>query len=192
MGAQGTYPWAAGYYDDGDRPQIVTSRFQYDDSHTLDRYHATGGYQGLRKALDDDTRRRRRRGQEVDLARPWRCRLPGRRQVGVHPGRCVAALPRRQRRRERAGHLQGPPADGARSAPAHRGQPDRLLRGRSVAVLPLRPRRDGRSPTSASPKRSTTPTPPATSARTSSAPSSASTSCCTGAPAPTWSARRRR
>ncbi|MEO6654318.1 MAG: NADH-quinone oxidoreductase subunit NuoF [Ilumatobacteraceae bacterium] len=46
------YPWAAGYYDEGDRPQIVTSRFQYDDSHTLDRYLATGGYEGLRAALD--------------------------------------------------------------------------------------------------------------------------------------------
>jgi NADH-quinone oxidoreductase subunit F len=46
-----TYPWAAGYIDDGDRPKIVTSRFQYDDSYTLERYHATGGYEGLRGAL---------------------------------------------------------------------------------------------------------------------------------------------
>jgi len=45
------YPWAAGFYDDGDRPQIVTSRFKYEDSYTLERSHATGGYQGLRKAL---------------------------------------------------------------------------------------------------------------------------------------------
>ena len=52
MTARGTYPWAAGYYDDGDRPQIVTSRFQYEDSYTLERYHSTGGYEGLRKALD--------------------------------------------------------------------------------------------------------------------------------------------
>ncbi len=51
-GAGGTYPWAAGYYDDGDRPQIVTSRFKYEDSYTLERYHATGGYDGLRRALD--------------------------------------------------------------------------------------------------------------------------------------------
>ena len=52
MTAAGSYPWAPGFYDDGDRPQIVTSRFQYDDSHTLDRYLATGGYEGLRKALE--------------------------------------------------------------------------------------------------------------------------------------------
>jgi NADH-quinone oxidoreductase subunit F len=51
MSAQGSYPWAAGYYDDGDRPKIVTSRFQYEDSYTIDRYHATGGYEGLKKAL---------------------------------------------------------------------------------------------------------------------------------------------
>lgn len=35
----------------GDRPEIVTSRFQYEDSYTLDRYVATGGYEGLRAAL---------------------------------------------------------------------------------------------------------------------------------------------
>jgi NADH-quinone oxidoreductase subunit F len=46
-----TYPWAAGYIDDGDRPKVVTSRFSHDDSYTLDRYHATGGYDGLKAAL---------------------------------------------------------------------------------------------------------------------------------------------
>lgn len=34
-----------------DAPKIVTSRLEFDDSHTLDRYVATGGYDGLRKAL---------------------------------------------------------------------------------------------------------------------------------------------
>lgn len=47
----GSYPWAAGYIDDGDRPKIVTSRFHLEDGHTLQRYEATGGYQGLRAAL---------------------------------------------------------------------------------------------------------------------------------------------
>jgi NADH-quinone oxidoreductase subunit F len=32
-------------------PRIVTSRFDHEDSHTLDRYLATGGYQALRHAL---------------------------------------------------------------------------------------------------------------------------------------------
>ena len=48
MTAAGSYPWAAGYYDDGDRPQIVTSRFKYEDSYTIERYHATGGYEDVR------------------------------------------------------------------------------------------------------------------------------------------------
>ena len=32
-------------------PRIVTSRLGHEDSHTLERYLATGGYEGLRKAL---------------------------------------------------------------------------------------------------------------------------------------------
>jgi len=35
----------------GEAPRIVTSRLEYEDSHTLERYLATGGYEGLRKAL---------------------------------------------------------------------------------------------------------------------------------------------
>jgi NADH-quinone oxidoreductase subunit F len=50
-GFEGTYPYAAGYFSDGDRPRIVTDRFQYEDSFTLDRYLATGGYEGLKAAL---------------------------------------------------------------------------------------------------------------------------------------------
>ena len=34
-----------------DAPKIITGRFEFDDSHTLARYEATGGYQALRKAL---------------------------------------------------------------------------------------------------------------------------------------------
>jgi len=34
-----------------DAPRIVTSRLDYDDSYTLARFLATGGYKGLRKAL---------------------------------------------------------------------------------------------------------------------------------------------
>jgi NADH-quinone oxidoreductase subunit F len=45
-----TYPWAPGFVA-GDRPKIVTSRFGQEDSHTLERYLATGGYEGLRAAL---------------------------------------------------------------------------------------------------------------------------------------------
>ncbi|MEY3681041.1 MAG: NADH-quinone oxidoreductase subunit [Actinomycetota bacterium] len=50
MSAQGSYAHAPGFFA-GDRPRIVTSRFEFDDSHTLERYIATDGYQGLRRAL---------------------------------------------------------------------------------------------------------------------------------------------
>ncbi|MFZ9985690.1 MAG: sigma factor-like helix-turn-helix DNA-binding protein [Ilumatobacteraceae bacterium] len=45
-----SYPHAPGFVA-GNRPKIVTSRFEYVDSFTLERYLATGGYAGLRKAL---------------------------------------------------------------------------------------------------------------------------------------------
>jgi NADH-quinone oxidoreductase subunit F len=38
-----------------DLPRIVTSRWDLDDGFTLDRYEATGGYQALRKALEQMT-----------------------------------------------------------------------------------------------------------------------------------------
>ena len=41
---------AAGYVDNGG-PKLVTSRFGYEDSHTLARFEATGGYVGLKAAL---------------------------------------------------------------------------------------------------------------------------------------------
>ena len=50
MTAQGSYPHAPGFIV-GDRPKIVTSRFEYSDSYTLERYLATDGYSGLRRAL---------------------------------------------------------------------------------------------------------------------------------------------
>ena len=45
-----TYVHAPGFVA-GDRPKIVTSRFEFADSYTLERYLATDGYQGLRAAL---------------------------------------------------------------------------------------------------------------------------------------------
>ncbi|MCP5026870.1 MAG: NADH-quinone oxidoreductase subunit NuoF [Actinomycetia bacterium] len=44
-------PHAAGFVAN-DTPRIVTSRFDHEDGYTLERYEATGGYQGLRAALD--------------------------------------------------------------------------------------------------------------------------------------------
>ena len=49
-GSSGTWQHAPGFWE-GDRPRIVTSRFAHADSHTLERFLATDGYSGLRKAL---------------------------------------------------------------------------------------------------------------------------------------------
>ena len=46
-----TYPHAPGYVDNGG-PKIVTGRFVHEDSHTIERYEATDGYEGLRRALE--------------------------------------------------------------------------------------------------------------------------------------------
>jgi NADH-quinone oxidoreductase subunit F len=50
VSAGGSNTFAPGFYE-GDRPRIVTSRFGMEDSHTLARFVATGGYEGLRRAL---------------------------------------------------------------------------------------------------------------------------------------------
>ncbi len=44
-------PHAPGYVDN-DGPKLITKRFPLEDSYTLERYEATGGYSGLRSALD--------------------------------------------------------------------------------------------------------------------------------------------
>ena len=110
------------------------------------------------------------RGQDVRDAGPRRRRLPRRHEVGLPAARRVPALRRRQRRRERARHLQGPAADGARPAPAHRGRPS------SPATRSAPPRRSStsaarwRSPRSASPQALNDAYANGSSARTSSAP----------------------
>lgn len=45
-----TYPYVPGFVA-GDRPRIVTSRFEYADSYTIERYLATDGYEGLKATL---------------------------------------------------------------------------------------------------------------------------------------------
>ena len=67
-----------------DPPKIVTSRIGYEDSYTLERYLATGGYEGLRKAL---TMTPEAVAHEVDTAS-----LLGRGGAGFPAGRKWALL----------------------------------------------------------------------------------------------------
>ena len=82
----------------------------------------TGGYEALRKALGHDARSRSpTRSRPPSLLGRGGAGFPAGTKWGFLPPDVLAALPRRQRRRERAGHLQGPHPHGARPAPAHRG-----------------------------------------------------------------------
>ena len=118
---------------------------------------------------------RRRRGQQGEPARAWRGRLPGGPQV-VDAAAGRDDLPRRERRRERAGDLQGPHADRARSAPDHRGDRDRGLRDRASSRRSSTAGESSPSASSACSRRATRPTPTARSAPTSSAAATRSTS----------------
>jgi NADH-quinone oxidoreductase subunit F len=62
-----------------DAPRITTSRLEYDDSYTIERYLATDGYEGLRKAL---SMTREEVSAEVDAAS-----LLGRGGAGFPAGR---------------------------------------------------------------------------------------------------------
>ena len=174
-----------------DAPKIITARLGYDDSFTLERYLATGGYTGLRKAL---TMTPEAVAAEVDAAS-----LLGRGGAGFPAGRKWSML-----RKNPVTYLV---INGDESEPATfkdhmliEGDPHQILEGVLISAYALqvsqafiylrgefalgprapaggaerglRPRRGGE--------------------RTSSTRASRSTSSCTPAPAPTSAARRRR
>ena len=133
------------------------------------------------------------RGQGLRPARPRRRGLPDRHEVELHPaGQPEAEVPRRQRRRVRAGHLQGHPADDGQPAHADRGRDHQPLRDPRQHRVHLRPRRGAARRTPSAARRRRGLRAPVTSARTSTAPATTSTSSSTPAPAPTSAARRPR
>ena len=112
------------------------------NGHTLDFYLARGGYEGAAQGARPRRPARSSSGEGLRAARPRRRRLPDRDEVAVRAeGLAQAEVPLLQRRRERAGHVQGPRADGAQPAPALRGVPDRVPRHRREGRLHLHPRR---------------------------------------------------
>ena len=123
---------------------VMTYRWAEPESWTLATYERTEGYAALRTALTMDPDAIIAMVKDVGPARPRRRGLPDRHEVGLHPaGRRQAALPRGQRRRGRARHLQGRAADDGRPALADRGHHHRLVRGALPSRLHLPARRAG-------------------------------------------------
>ena len=162
-------------------------------SHTLADYRARGGYATLAKALaqmapQDVTKEVTASG----ILGHGGAAFSGRPQVGGRQARRrPAALPVRQRRRGRAGHVQGPLDPRARAAPAARVDADRRRTRCRCATRSSTSAASSTCPTAASPARSRRRTRPATSASGSSAPTSPATSSSTAAPDRTSAARRR-
>src|SRR5712692_4257364 len=92
---------------------ILTRYVREPNGFTLDFYLQHGGYEGLKKALGLTP------DQVIDIVK--KSGLPDRHEVAVR-GQEVAQpeVHRLQRRRERAGDLQGPPPDGTHPASSDR------------------------------------------------------------------------
>ena len=107
-------------------------------------YEAVGGFQALAKSRTMTPGRDHRGAQRLEPARPRRRLLPDRPQVELRAEAGQdrqAALPRDQRRRVGAGHVQGPRDHAPRPVPVPRGVADRRPRDRVDARLHLHPRR---------------------------------------------------
>ena len=124
--------------------RIVTKclRERPDDSWTIDGALANGAYDALRDGARDGARRR---SQEQVKASGLRGRggagFGTRPEVVVPAEGRVPALPRGERRRRRAVHVQGPHAHRARPAPAHRGHRHHGVRDPGAPRVHLHARR---------------------------------------------------
>ena len=160
---------------------------------SLASYEAHGGYDALRKAIEIGASAVVDEVTRSGLVGRGGAAFPDRPQVaGGRGARIDAALPRRQRRRERARHVQGSSGDRERSVLDRRGDDDRRLRHRLRAGLPLPARRVPASRGSGWRQRSTPHERPATWATTFSGAAFASTSRCARARARTSAVRRPR
>ncbi|CAA9325886.1 MAG: NADH-ubiquinone oxidoreductase chain F, partial [uncultured Nocardioidaceae bacterium] len=123
-------------------PQLGRRRLLHDR-----RLHPSGRLHRPAQGARDGAGRDHRAGQGLRAARPRRRRLPDRDEVGLHPAGHrgaggQAALPRRQRRRVRAGHLQGHPVHAGQPARPGRGRRHRVVRHPGLLRRDLRARRD--------------------------------------------------
>ena len=162
---------------------------------SLDDYRAHGGYEALRARARARAGRRDPRGdrRRSSLGRGGAAFPTGRKWEAVAAAAGAAALPGLQRRRVRAGHVQGPRADGGRSVRARRGDDDRRASPPAASTATSTSAASTRSRASGSRTRSTQ-------ARARGCLGDdvmghglrASTSSCAAARAPTSAARRRR
>ncbi len=102
-------------FDDIDEPGLAT----------IDVYRRRGGYEMVRRALDMTPDEVVHELDAVGPARARRRRLLDGQEGLVHAARDDGQVPRLQRRRVRAGHLQGPRAHAEEPAHAHRGHDHR-------------------------------------------------------------------
>ena len=122
--------------------RVLTRRFGLADSASIDTYLATEGYQAFLKAAKMTPEQIIEEVKASESARTRRRRLSDRNEVELRaPHVAQAEVHRGQRRRERAGHLQGPRPDRKRSAPVDRRHSDRRARGGFPRGLRLHPRR---------------------------------------------------
>ena len=169
-------------YKDLDEPGLAT----------LDGYSRRGGYEMLRKALQMEPAGRAAGDARLGRPRPRRRRLRDGQEDVLHPQGDDGQVPRVQRRRVRARHVQGPRADAEEPASADRGDHHRRLRDRRQQVVHLHPRRVRPPGRRARRRGRRGARGRLSSASASSAPTTRSTSSCTAAPAPTSAARRPR
>ena len=163
------------------------------DPRSLDDYRAHGGYAALRRALELGPERVIREVKDSKLVGRGGAAFPtGGKWEAVARQPAQAALPDLQRRRVRAGNVQGSRHHRGRPVRADRGDDDRRVRDELRAGLRLPARRVPAGPRDprARPRRGARARLPRRT--TSSARASRSTSRSAREPAPTSAARRRR
>ena len=114
------------------RERVLTANIDEPGLHTIEVYERLGGYRSAAQgAVRHGAGGGAHRARGVRPARPRRRRLLDGQEGQLHPQGHDGQVPLLQRRRVRAGHVQGPAADAEEPAPAGRGLHHRLDRRRA-------------------------------------------------------------
>ena len=133
---------------------ILLQHADVPDLNRIDTYERLGGYRGAAQGADrDDAGPGGEGARGLGPARPRRRRLLDGQEGQLPAPRRHRQVPVLQRRRVRAGHVQGPRADAPQPAPADRGRADRRLRRRAPTTPSSTSAASTRSrPTSSTPR----------------------------------------